>query len=103
MPGSNARALEKARSSACDVVVLDLEDAVAPEAKDAARAQVCAARQSRFGQREVVVRINALSSPWGEADLAAVARPGPTRSCCPKWMALPISTTANAVRSRSGR
>ncbi len=69
MPGSNARALEKARSIAADALILDLEDAVAPDAKDVARAQVCEAVAARgFGKREVIVRINALSTPWGEAD-----------------------------------
>ena len=70
MPGSNARAIEKARSLAADVLILDLEDAVAPEAKAIARRQVCDAVSSRtFGSREVVVRINALSTPWGRDDL----------------------------------
>jgi len=71
MPGSNARALEKARTLPCDVVALDLEDSVAPDAKAAARDAVCAAVKN-FGHREVVVRINALSSPWGRDDLAAM-------------------------------
>jgi citrate lyase subunit beta/citryl-CoA lyase len=85
MPGSNARALEKARTLPCDVVVLDLEDAVAPEAKDAARAAICAAIAARnFGHRELVVRINALSSPHGHADLEAVAKAGPDAIILPK-------------------
>jgi citrate lyase subunit beta/citryl-CoA lyase len=71
MPGSNLRALEKARSLPCDVVALDLEDSVAPDVKQAARHAVCAAI-GNFGAREVVVRINALSTPWGRDDLAAV-------------------------------
>jgi citrate lyase subunit beta/citryl-CoA lyase len=87
MPGSNARALEKAAGLACDVVALDLEDAVAPEAKETARAQVCAAiREKRFGPRETVVRINALSSPWGRADLAAVRETRPDAILLPKVM-----------------
>jgi citrate lyase subunit beta/citryl-CoA lyase len=87
MPGSNARALEKASTLACDVVALDLEDAVAPEAKELARAQVCAAiREKRFGTRETVVRINALSSPWGQDDLAAVREAGPDAILLPKVM-----------------
>ena len=74
MPGSNARALEKAKSIAADAMILDLEDAVAPEAKEAARTQVCAAvKAGGYGHREVVIRINALDTPWGEADLAAAA------------------------------
>jgi citrate lyase subunit beta/citryl-CoA lyase len=75
--------LEKARGLACDVVVLDLEDSVAPQAKDAARAQVCAAVKG-FGARELVVRINALSSPHGQADLAAVRQAGPDAILLPK-------------------
>jgi len=75
--------LEKARGLACDVVVLDLEDAVAPEAKDAARAQVCAAARN-YGGRETVVRINPLSSPEGKADLEAVRQARPDAILLPK-------------------
>ena len=85
MPGSNMRALEKARALSCDVVALDLEDAVAPEAKDSARVSVCAAiRERRFERCEVAVRINALSSPWGAADLAAVRAAKPDAILLPK-------------------
>jgi citrate lyase subunit beta/citryl-CoA lyase len=85
MPASNARAVEKARSLDCDVVILDLEDAVAPDAKPAAReAAVAAVRAGGFGRREVVVRVNALATPWGEADLAAVAEAGPDAILVPK-------------------
>ena len=74
MPGANARALDKARTLPADGLILDLEDAVAPEAKDLARQQVVAAiRQGGYGPRELIVRINALVSPWGRADMAAVA------------------------------
>ena len=70
MPGSNARALEKAKTLAADALILDLEDAVAPEAKEAARDQVCAAvKAGGYGQREIVIRINGLDTPWGKADL----------------------------------
>jgi citrate lyase subunit beta / citryl-CoA lyase len=73
MPGSNARAIEKARSLPADVIILDLEDSVAPDQKAAARAQVCAAVSAGgFGPREVVIRTNALESEWGKDDLAAV-------------------------------
>ncbi|QUD86799.1 HpcH/HpaI aldolase/citrate lyase family protein [Phenylobacterium montanum] len=85
MPASNARAIEKAKGLACDVVILDLEDAVAPEAKAEARAQAVAAVQAGgFGQREVVIRCNALSTPWGEEDLKAAARAGPDAVVVPK-------------------
>ena len=80
MPGSNARAIEKARTLAADAVIFDLEDAVAPDAKAAAREQVCAAVQAGgYGARELVIRINALDTPWGEADLAAADRRGARR------------------------
>ena len=73
MPASNARAVEKARALPCDVVILDLEDAVAPEAKQAAReAAVAAVREGGFGKRELVVRVNGLDTPWGVADLEAL-------------------------------
>src|SRR5512140_3765709 len=85
MPGSNARALEKARTLPADAVILDLEDAVAPDAKDLARAQVVdAVRQGGFGGREVIARINGLDTPWGEADLAALAPAGPDAILVPK-------------------
>ncbi|MDE1986263.1 MAG: CoA ester lyase [Alphaproteobacteria bacterium] len=85
IPGSNARALEKARTLPADTLILDLEDAVAPDAKDLARTQVCDAVKSKmFGKREVVVRINALSTPWGDADLAATAAASPDAILVPK-------------------
>jgi citrate lyase subunit beta/citryl-CoA lyase len=85
MPASNARALEKARTLPCDVVILDLEDAVLPEAKLEARAAaVAAVRAGGFGHREVVVRVNALATPWGEGDLAEVAAAGPDAILVPK-------------------
>jgi citrate lyase subunit beta/citryl-CoA lyase len=74
MPGSNPRALEKARTLPADGLILDLEDAVAPGAKALARDQVAAAvRAGGFGRRELVVRVNALGTPWGADDVAAVA------------------------------
>ncbi|HZZ34182.1 MAG TPA: CoA ester lyase [Caulobacteraceae bacterium] len=85
MPASNARAVEKARSLPCDVVILDLEDAVAPDMKEAARAAaVAAVREGGFGRREVVVRVNALATPWGAGDLADIARAGPDAILAPK-------------------
>ena len=84
MPGSNARALEKARTLPADALILDLEDAVAPDAKETARTQVCAAVRAGFGKREVVVRINALSTPWGGDDLLAAAAAKPDAILIPK-------------------
>jgi citrate lyase subunit beta/citryl-CoA lyase len=76
MPGSNARAMEKARTLPADALILDLEDAVAPDAKDLARQQACdAVRAGGFGKREVIVRVNALSTPWGEAEPDAILVP----------------------------
>jgi citrate lyase subunit beta/citryl-CoA lyase len=85
MPGSNARALEKAKSLAADALILDLEDAVAPEAKEAARAQVCAAVQAGgYGGRELIIRVNGLDTPWGGADLEAAAAAAPDAVLVPK-------------------
>jgi citrate lyase subunit beta / citryl-CoA lyase len=85
MPGSNARALEKAKSLPADALILDLEDAVAPDAKSTARDQVCAAvKAGGYGHRELVVRINALDTPWGEADLSAAASAAPDAVLIPK-------------------
>jgi citrate lyase subunit beta/citryl-CoA lyase len=75
MPGSNPRALEKARSLPADGLIFDLEDAVAPQAKENARTIVAAAlAEGGYGSRELVLRVNALDTPWGHADLAAAAR-----------------------------
>lgn len=75
LPGSNARALEKARTLPADCLILDMEDAVSPDAKKLARQQI-AENLSRggYGPREILVRINSLSTPWGADDLAAVAQ-----------------------------
>jgi citrate lyase subunit beta / citryl-CoA lyase len=78
MPGSNARAMEKARTLAVDGIILDLEDAVAPDAKESARRQVVeAVKAGGFGHREVVVRVNGFDSPWmsDDIDAAVTARP----------------------------
>ena len=85
MPASNSRAVEKARGLPCDVVILDLEDSVLPDLKSAAReAAVAAAQTGGFGRREVVLRVNALSTPWGAADLAAAAEAGVDAVLVPK-------------------
>lgn len=85
MPGANARALDKARSLPADGIIIDLEDAVAPEAKEAARAQVAdAVAEGGYGRREVVIRVNAPETPWFEDDLAAAARARPDAVLIPK-------------------
>ncbi len=85
MPGSNTRALEKAKTLPADGVILDLEDAVAPDAKEAARSQVVAAvRAGGFGAREVFVRVNGIDTPWHADDLAAAAQAAPDAILVPK-------------------
>jgi citrate lyase subunit beta / citryl-CoA lyase len=97
MPGSNARALDKAKTLAADGLIFDLEDAVAPDAKAGAREQVCAAlRAGGYGGRETVIRVNALATPWGYADLAAAARAGADAVLVPKV------ESADAVRQALG-
>ncbi len=85
MPGSNARALEKAREIAADVLILDLEDAVAPDAKATAREQVCAAvKAGGYGRRELVIRVNGTGTPWFTEDLAAATEAKPQAILIPK-------------------
>lgn len=85
MPGTNARAHEKARELAADVVIFDLEDSVAPEAKAEARDQVLAAiAAGGFGRRELAIRVNAMDTPWAEADLRAAAGSGAAAIVLPK-------------------
>jgi citrate lyase subunit beta / citryl-CoA lyase len=85
MPGANARALEKARGLPADALILDLEDAVAPDAKADARARVTEAVKARgFGPREVVIRVNAMETPWGRDDLEAAVVAGPDAILIPK-------------------
>src|SRR5438477_7285506 len=84
MPGSNPRALEKARELPADVLILDLEDAVAPEAKLQARDAVVKAIQQGFGDREVLVRINGLDTRWWVEDIDAAASARPDAVLVPK-------------------
>ena len=85
LPGSNARALEKAKSLPCDVLLLDCEDAVAPDNKELARDQIAGAlRAGGYGRRELVVRTNSLDTPWGVADLRAAAAAGADAVLLPK-------------------
>jgi citrate lyase subunit beta/citryl-CoA lyase len=85
MPGSNARALEKAKTLAADVVILDLEDSVAPDAKHLARDQVITTvKAGGFGEREVVIRINSIGSQWIGDDLAAAVAASPDAILVPK-------------------
>jgi len=97
MPGSNTRALEKARGLAADSLILDLEDAVAPDVKADARAQVVAAvKEGGYGAREVIIRVNGLATEWGEADIEAAVAAGPDAILVPK-----IETAAEVDRASS--
>jgi citrate lyase subunit beta/citryl-CoA lyase len=85
LPASNERALEKAKTIACDALILDLEDAVAPDAKTAARAAACAAATSgEYGAREVTIRVNGADTEWHHDDLAAACAAGPDAIVVPK-------------------
>ncbi len=85
MPGANTRALEKARTLPADALIFDLEDAVAPDAKEAARTNVVAAAASRaYGKREIVIRANGLGTPWGRDDIVAIAGSGADAVLVPK-------------------
>jgi len=85
MPGANERALEKAKSLPADSLILDLEDSVAPEAKSAARDNVCAAvKNGGYGRRELVIRVNAVETAWGMDDLRAAASVAPDAILVPK-------------------
>src|SRR5262245_36531092 len=85
MPAANERALDKAKGIPADALIFDLEDAVAPDAKDAARANAAAAAGSgEYGRREITIRCNGLSTPWGSADLAAAAKSGAAAVVIPK-------------------
>jgi citrate lyase subunit beta/citryl-CoA lyase len=85
MPGSNARALEKARNLPADCLILDLEDSVAPDAKALARDQIAAAIAARgFGRREILIRINSLDTPWWRDDIAMAGQAGPDGILVPK-------------------
>ncbi|MDE1149535.1 MAG: CoA ester lyase [Azospirillaceae bacterium] len=103
MPGSNPRALEKARSLPADVLILDLEDAVAPDAKDLAREQVLAAvAAGGFGSRELLIRTNGLDTPWGQADLVAAAKAGAHGVLIPKVESAEAVRQADRLLAASG-
>ena len=100
LPASNARAIAKARELPADVIILDLEDAVATDAKAEARAQAVAALgEGGFGTREMVVRVNGLNTEWGEADLAAFAHGSPAAVLVPK---IASASDLAAYRSKLG-
>lgn len=104
MPGSNARALEKGQSLPVDGLILDLEDAVAPDAKEAARDIIRAALVGKmaYGRREMVVRVNGLDTPWGHGDLVAMAVAGADGILLPKVEGADTITRAAAVLAAAG-
>ncbi|MGH6912805.1 MAG: HpcH/HpaI aldolase/citrate lyase family protein, partial [Geminicoccales bacterium] len=103
VPGSNARALEKAKGVPADGLILDLEDAVAPDAKDAARQRVGAAvKAGGYGRREVVIRVNGFATPWGHADLEMAASAGADAVLIPKVESADAVRQALAVLDGAG-
>ncbi|MEK9968881.1 MAG: CoA ester lyase [Ferrovibrio sp.] len=104
MPGSNARALEKARTLAADALILDLEDAVAPEAKAVAREQVCkAVTDGGYGGRELIIRSNGLDTPWGKDDIIAAAKAAPDAILLPKVETAAQVQAAEALLAQHGQ
>jgi len=103
LPGSNARALEKARTLATDALILDLEDAVSPDAKSTARDQVAAAvTAGGFGHREVLVRVNGADTEWFEPDIASVASAPPDGVLVPKVSSAADVAEVEAALSAAG-
>lgn len=85
MPGANERALEKAKTIDADALILDLEDSVAPDAKEQGRANVCAAVESgEYGHRELAIRVNSIGTEWHVDDIKAAAKAGPDAILVPK-------------------
>jgi len=103
MPGSNPRALEKAKTLAADGLILDLEDAVAPDAKvEARRLVVEAIGNGGYGRREIIVRCNGLATPWGRDDLMAAARSGADGVALPKVESADVLRQAEAILMEAG-
>ncbi len=103
MPGSNARALDKGRTLPADGLILDLEDAVAPDAKALARRQVVeAVSAGGYATREIVIRINGLDTPWGKDDLAAVAHAGADAVLVPKVESAEMVHTVEGALADAG-
>lgn len=103
MPGSNARALEKAKTLAADSYILDLEDSVAPDAKEQARDQVCSAvAGGGYGQRELAIRVNGLATPWGQADILAAAKSGADAILLPKVESADMVRQAEQLMEAAG-
>ncbi|MBC7174151.1 MAG: CoA ester lyase [Polyangiaceae bacterium] len=103
MPGSNARALDKGRGISCDGIILDLEDAVAPDAKEQARKNVVeAVAQGGYGKRELLLRVNGLATPWGQADVVAAAKSGVHGVLVPKVESADMVRQVEAILVANG-
>jgi citrate lyase subunit beta/citryl-CoA lyase len=103
IPGSNERALNKAPSLAADALIFDLEDAVAPVAKEQARTSVLKVLAKKdFGRRQVVIRVNALASHWGYDDLVAAAKSGVTAVLLPKVESGDMVRQAEVILQNAG-
>ncbi|MBZ5699457.1 MAG: CoA ester lyase [Acidobacteriia bacterium] len=103
VPGSNERAIDKARTLSADAFIFDLEDAVAPSAKEQARARVCAAVDAGgFGRRQAVIRVNGLNSHWGYDDLIAAAKSRADAILLPKVESGDMVRQAEAIIAASG-
>lgn len=103
MPGANSKALEKAKTLAADALIFDLEDSVAPDAKAEARANVEAAvAGGGYGRREIIIRVNALSSEWGGDDIAMAARVKPDGVLFPKVSSAADMEAADAALTKAG-
>ncbi len=103
MPSANERALEKAKSIPADAIIFDLEDAVAPDAKDAARPRaVAAAGSGEYGTRELTIRCNGLDTEWGAADVAAAATSGAAAVVIPKVGSVRYLDQVAALLDRAG-
>lgn len=103
MPGSNTRALEKGRDLPADVLILDLEDAVAPDSKEEARANIAAAvKQGGYGGREIIVRVNSLETDWGRADIEALASCGADALLLPKVESAAMVHQAEELMTKAG-
>lgn len=103
MPGSNPRALEKAKSLAADGLIFDLEDAVAPEAKEEARRLVISAVSGGgYGRREIFIRVNGLATPWGRDDVIAASRSGADGLLVPKTESADMLRQVEAIMVEAG-
>jgi citrate lyase subunit beta/citryl-CoA lyase len=103
MPAANERALEKAKTLPADAIIFDLEDAVAPDAKPAARVNaVAAASSGEYGNRELTIRCNGLDTEWGEADLTAAARSGAAAVVMPKVSSVATVDKVSTILDAAG-